>query len=84
MDLQMWNMKDNLTLSGIPEQAGEDSENIQFIQKQLKLAVDTVKTFYFHCIYQLGGKKKDNYRLRLIINSNTSSKRSSLKAETGS
>ncbi len=69
IDLQARSMRDNLVISGIPEQAEEDLEMTvkNFIQKELKFLSDTVKTIGFHPVHHLDRKKVEGQRPRPIV-----------------
>lgn len=69
LDLQARSMRDNLVFSGIPEKAEEDPERTvaDFLTKNLKLPMETVKTITFHRVHRLGGKKPDSRRPRPIV-----------------
>lgn len=61
LDCQAHSMRDNLVFLRILEQADKDPEVVkEFIQKHLKLPVDTIKSITFHWVYHMGGKKPDN------------------------
>lgn len=59
LDLQINSMRDDLVFSGIPEQADKDPEVTvrQFMQEQLKLPIDTIKSISFDRVHYLLGKK---------------------------
>uniref|UniRef100_H2MYJ3 PPFIA binding protein 2 n=1 Tax=Oryzias latipes TaxID=8090 RepID=H2MYJ3_ORYLA len=69
LDLQARSMRDNLVIAGIPEEAGEDPENIvnSFIEVHLKLPKEEVQKISFHRVHRLGGKRPDNQRPRPIV-----------------
>ncbi|XP_038559865.1 uncharacterized protein LOC119891937 isoform X1 [Micropterus salmoides] len=69
IDLQARSMRDNLVISGIPEQADEAPEETvkSFIQNQLKLPAGTVKNISFHRVHRLGGRRQENQRPRPIV-----------------
>lgn len=55
--------------SGIPEWVEEDPEASikEFLQKQLKLPMDTVKNISFHWVHCLGGKWADGWHPWTIV-----------------
>ncbi|XP_045898520.1 uncharacterized protein LOC123966398 [Micropterus dolomieu] len=68
IDLQARSMRDNLVISGIPEQADEAPQTVKsFIQNQLKLPAETVKNISFHRVHRLGGRRQENQRPRPIV-----------------
>lgn len=69
IDLQARSMRDNLVISGIPEQVDETPEETvkSFIQNQLKLPAETVKNISFHRVHRLGGRRQENQRPRPIV-----------------
>lgn len=57
LDLQCRSMRDNLIFSGVPETT---QENPEFLHSSLKLPMTTINTITFHCVHQIGQKKKNN------------------------
>lgn len=69
LDLQSRSMRDNLVFSGIPEREGEDAEVTvrNFIEHQLKLPSETVRSITFDRVHRIGARRSANSRSRAMV-----------------
>lgn len=71
LDVQSRSMRDNLVLTGLPEQSSEDTEKVvkDFMSTQLKLPTSTVNSITFHRVHRIGQKNTTtgNNRPRPIV-----------------